>query len=430
MTVASAVNSKTFAGDDATTSFDTTPVKFFATSDLQVYVTLDSTGVPTLKTEGTHYSVSGGDEDAGAVGTVSLAGGSSPHGALLSGTTLVLLRELPLTQGADFVQNDASNAEVAEAALDRLVMSQQRLNELLGRAVTLPDGDISGASTELPIPVASTLVGWDDDGLALQNYSTGELSAAIAVSAFMETVLDDSSATTARATLGVVIGTDVAAAGANTDITSLAAPALGAATATTATANDSSTKVATTAFVAGAGFTTGDVKLTLKTAADTGWVLMDDTTIGNAASGATGRANADTVALFTLLWTNTADAQCAVSTGRGGSAAADYAANKTIALPKALGRALATYGAGSGLTSRALALITGVETHQLVTAEMPAHTHVAEFTISNTPGGTAQIDANGGGIIGSITDTTTSTGGDGAHPNMQPTLFLNTMIKL
>src|SRR3972149_2730731 len=56
-------------------------------------------------------------------------------------------------------------------------------------------------------------------------------------------------------------------------------------------------------------WSTGDVKLTLKTTADGGWVLMDDKTIGNAASGGTGRANADTVDLFTLLWNNTADAQ-------------------------------------------------------------------------------------------------------------------------
>lgn len=40
-----------------------------------------------------------------------------------------------------------------------------------------------------------------------------------------------------------------AASGANTDITSLSAPALGAATATTATAGDNTTKVATTAYV-------------------------------------------------------------------------------------------------------------------------------------------------------------------------------------
>jgi hypothetical protein len=78
---------------------------------------------------------------------------------------------------------------------------------------------------------------------------------------------------------------------------------------------------------------------------------MDDKTIGNASSSATGRANADTVDLFTLLWTNVTDTWAPVSTGRGGSAAADYAANKTIALPKTLGRALAGYGTGTVVES-------------------------------------------------------------------------------
>ena len=111
-------------------------------------------------------------------------------------------------------------------------------------------------------------------------------------------------------------------------------------------------------------FSTGDIKATLKTVADAGWVMMDDGTIGNAASSATTRANADTEDLFTLLWTNCADAQCAVSGGRGASAAADFAANKRIALPKILGRAIGAAGAGSGLTSRALAETTGAETHR------------------------------------------------------------------
>ena len=43
--------------------------------------------------------------------------------------------------------------------------------------------------------------------------------------------------------------TGAAASGANSDITSLASPALGSATATTQTVGDNSTKVATTAFV-------------------------------------------------------------------------------------------------------------------------------------------------------------------------------------
>ena len=211
MTVASTQNRKTFAGDDATTSFATTPIVFFATSDLQVYVTTDATGASTLLTEGVGYTVSGGDAASGAVGTVDTSGGSAPHGALLSGTTLVILRELPLTQGADFVNNDAADAEVAEAALDKLVMNVQRLDERVTRSFVLPDGDVSGASTELPTPTASTIIGWNSGATALQNYVAGDIAPDISVSTFMETVLDDVDAATARATLGLVIGTNVQA---------------------------------------------------------------------------------------------------------------------------------------------------------------------------------------------------------------------------
>lgn len=98
-------------------------------------------------------------------------------------------------------------------------------------------------------------------------------------------------------------------------------------------------------------WSTGDVKLTTKTAADASWVLMNDGTIGNAASGGTTRANADTEALFTHLWTVAADKECPVSGGRGASAAADFAANKTLKLVEAVGRALAIYGAASQAAS-------------------------------------------------------------------------------
>ena len=73
--------------------------------------------------------------------------------------------------------------------------------------------------------------------------------------------------------------------------------------------------------------------------APTGWVLGSGRTIGDAASGATERANADTLALFTLLWTDYADAELPVKTSaggasaRGGSAAADWAAHKRMTLP-------------------------------------------------------------------------------------------------
>lgn len=175
-------------------------------------------------------------------------------------------------------------------------------------------------------------------------------------------------------------------------------------------------------------FTAGDVKITIKTVADTGWVLMNDTTIGNAASGATGRANADTVALYTLLYNNTVNADCAVSGGRGANAAADYAANKTIALPKTLGRALACFGTGSGLTARTMAKTFGVETHPLVLAEGPPHSH----TLSVYTGGGNVDVAQEAGSDGVVTGnpSTSSSGSGTAHQNMQPSIFLNVMIKL
>lgn len=197
-------------------------------------------------------------------------------------------------------------------------------------------------------------------------------------------------------------------------------------------------------YVHGSAWATGDVKVTLKTTADPGWVLMDDKTIGDASSSATGRANADTEGLFTLLWTNTADAECAVSTGRGASASADFAAHKTIALPKALGRTLAVYGAGSGLTSRALAKSLGSEdainvshTHTGTTASDGAHTHIYDqggagatnngYTGTGIHDPAASTSSNG---AHTHTFTTDSSGSSGTGANMPPTTFLNVMVKL
>lgn len=99
------------------------------------------------------------------------------------------------------------------------------------------------------------------------------------------------------------------------------------------------------------GFRTGHVLLTIDNVPDPGWLLLNDTTIGSASSGATGRANADTEALFTLLWNRVTDQWAPVSGGRGASAAADFAANKRLALTKALGRVLGVAGNGTTVAS-------------------------------------------------------------------------------
>ena len=177
-------------------------------------------------------------------------------------------------------------------------------------------------------------------------------------------------------------------------------------------------------------FSTGDVKLTFKVAADAGWVMMNDGTIGSASSGATTRANADCQNLITLLWNDVSNGYCPVSGGRGASAAADWAANKTIQLPLALGRALAVAGAGSGLTSYALGQTTGENTHTLTQAEMPGHSHSVGNQSSLTVDTGAWCGITQGTAAASGGGSTGSAGSGGAHNNMQPTSFLNVMIKL
>lgn len=194
------------------------------------------------------------------------------------------------------------------------------------------------------------------------------------------------------------------------------------------------------------GFSTGDVKLTLRGTADAGWVLCDDGTIGNAESGASTRANEDTEALYTLLWDNIADAYAPVSGGRGASAADDFAAGKPIGLTRMLGRALAIAGSGGGLSARSLGQYLGEETHALSVGEMPAHSHgINDPGHHHTINGGAQFITNtpGGGVPGGAqftgnpnTDTSgtgisvQNAGGGSAHNNMQPTAFVNAMVKL
>lgn len=98
-------------------------------------------------------------------------------------------------------------------------------------------------------------------------------------------------------------------------------------------------------------YATGDIKPGFWTAAPAGWVLASARTIGDASSGATERANADTLLLFTLLWTNQTNTllpiqdSAGTASTRGASAAADYAAHKRLPLPDLRGRTL--YGVGN-----------------------------------------------------------------------------------
>lgn len=98
---------------------------------------------------------------------------------------------------------------------------------------------------------------------------------------------------------------------------------------------------------------TGEVIFTIGTAADrSGWHTADDSTIGNAASGATSNA-LFTKALFILLWNQVSNLYCPIfnSDGtvgtRGVSGEADFNANKRLMTTRLLGRVLAVGGSAT-----------------------------------------------------------------------------------
>lgn len=206
-------------------------------------------------------------------------------------------------------------------------------------------------------------------------------------------------------------------------------------------------------------FLTGDVKVHIGSAtAPSGWILWDDGTIGNAASGASTRANADTFALYEHLWDNYSDSICPVSTGRGASATADFNDGETLTLPLGAGRSMGVAGSGAGLTTRTNGATVGAETHSLSAAEsgLRAHLHDDGTLGTSTDGdhfhtGVAGAVSAGTGFQAGLTnqenvgnsttdgdhdhDVTGNTGtvsalSGSAHNIMQPTGFYPHFIKL
>jgi hypothetical protein len=177
-----------------------------------------------------------------------------------------------------------------------------------------------------------------------------------------------------------------------------------------------------TTFDATALLDTGDMVFSTKTGARSGFVRANGRTIGSATSGASERAHADTQPLFEHLWTNLPNALAGVSGGRGASGAADFAANKTLALPDLRGRALfgvdsmGSSAAGrltaskvAGGSADAVGGSGGSQDETLVTANLPSHTHT--FT---TGAGGAHTHTASTASGGSHTHTA-STSSSGAH---------------
>lgn len=201
---------------------------------------------------------------------------------------------------------------------------------------------------------------------------------------------------------------------------------------------------------------TGDVKWRLEQSTIAGWVRVNGKTIGNASSGASERANADTQALFIYIWQTYANAISPVLGGRGASALADFNAGKQITLLDARDRTIlglddmgnaalgglgvvpfttgnaTTGGSSAGEAAHALSgTENGPHVHGITD---PGHAHTAHVRGGNSPG---QAIVQGGSadnftiniaVDNATTGVTINSAGAGTAHNNTPFVLLGTLF--
>ena len=204
--------------------------------------------------------------------------------------------------------------------------------------------------------------------------------------------------------------------------------------------------------------TLGSSKLKVKDAGITSTQLATDAVItAKIQDGAVTAAKLDAAAVSVLMPTSTI-LPYAASAAPTGYLLCDGAAISRTTYSTLFGLLGTTYGAGDGSTTfnipdlrgrviagqddmggasanRLTGLTGGVdgdvlggsggaETHTLSIAEMPAHTHT--YTAHDALGATG---SGGDAQLRTATESKSSTGGGGAHNNVQPTIILNYIIK-
>lgn len=178
MTITTTTSRNDYIASAAQTIFPYT-FKILVDSDLEVYID------GTLKTLSTHYTVSGAGGSGGNVTFLT---------PMVGGENVAIIRNIPLTQETDYVENDPFPAETHEAALDKLTMIAQQVENRSQRSIRIPESDSTGTLTELPSNTARALkyLFFDSDGDA--GVTAVAPTGTAVITPFWETVLDDASA--------------------------------------------------------------------------------------------------------------------------------------------------------------------------------------------------------------------------------------------
>ncbi len=198
-----------FTGNGSTTAF---PFEFkvFAASDLYVVRATDGGIETVLDQDAGDYSVSlNADQEASPGGTVTLPS------ALPQDYTLTITSAVSNTQTMDLTNQGGFYPEVINRALDRTVVQVQQLAERVDRSLKVPLSTPTAVSAELPLPEADKILGWNEEGTALQNVDAATLASLVAYGQAQADIFDGDGTTTqftltnspvSQANLDVAIG--------------------------------------------------------------------------------------------------------------------------------------------------------------------------------------------------------------------------------
>jgi len=160
LTISTLVVKNSYNGDGSATQF-AYQFPIHTTAELKV-IERSALGTETVKSLGTHYSIT---DNGSAGGQVTF--GTAP----VSGVSIILLRDTNLTQETDYIANDPFPAETHEAALDKLTLQIQEAQEEIDRSIKLSRTNTM-TSTEF------TNSATDRAGKILAFDTSGELSVA------------------------------------------------------------------------------------------------------------------------------------------------------------------------------------------------------------------------------------------------------------
>ncbi len=205
MTITVTISRWSYVGNGSRTIFPYTN-RIFEKTDLAV--SLDG----VLQTVDTDYTVSGIDEAAGGNVTFTVAPGNN--------VSVTIVRTVPATQESSLPKGGPFPSDIVEKALDKLTILVQQEQDGANRRLQLQDIDPAASIGRLPLKteLASKNLSFDANGDPIPSPGVIEF----AVTAFIQTLLDDLNQAEAQGTLGVRPGIDVQVYDANNAVTDVA----------------------------------------------------------------------------------------------------------------------------------------------------------------------------------------------------------------